>query len=76
MKCIKLVKEMSGKTEEESRWMSEGPQSPSGVLNVRCLSYNSNESTAVGSCANSSSQHNGSNGSKRRRLNRACEVEL
>ncbi|XP_023001871.1 cyclin-D4-2-like [Cucurbita maxima] len=77
VKCIKLVKEMSGKTEEEeSRSMSEGPQSPSGVLNVRCLSYKSNESTAVGSCANSSSHHNSSNGSKRRRLNRPCEVEL
>lgn len=79
MNCIELINDMlicgGGGSGKDSRLLISEPRSPSGVLDVTCLSYKSNE-TAVGSCANSS-HHNSSNSStKRRRLNRPCEVEL
>ncbi|XP_023546810.1 cyclin-D2-1-like isoform X2 [Cucurbita pepo subsp. pepo] len=72
LKCLKLIDDMfvcrggSGKGSRAS--MSSERRSPSGVLEVTCLSYTSND-TAVGSCANSDA-------TKRRRLNRPCEVNF
>ncbi|KAA0065111.1 hypothetical protein IC582_006381 [Cucumis melo] len=77
MKCLKLINDMlicGGGSMKDSRVSMSEPRSPSGVLDVTCLSYKSND-TAVGSCANSS-HHNSSEATKRRRLNRPCEVEL
>ncbi|KAL5558536.1 hypothetical protein UlMin_034747 [Ulmus minor] len=76
VRCIELIKELSlingGSVKESSGLVQFVPQSPIGVLDAACLSYNSNDTT-VGSCANSS-QSNTEN--KRRKLNRPCEVEL
>ncbi|XP_038886634.1 cyclin-D4-1-like [Benincasa hispida] len=78
LKCLKLINDMflicEGGTVKDSRVLITEPRSPSGVLDVTCLSYKSND-TAVGSCANSS-HHNSPEATKRRRLNRPCEVEL
>ncbi|CAL8106264.1 unnamed protein product [Prunus armeniaca] len=75
VKCVNLIHDMSlmsGAFKDASGSAQSVPQSPIGVLDVACFSYKSEEST-VGSCANSF--HNSSD-SKRRKLNRACEVEL
>lgn len=78
LKCLNLINDMfltcGGGMVKDSRVSTSEPRSPSGVLDVTCLSYKSND-TAVGSCANSS-HHTSSEATKRRRLNRPCEVEL
>ncbi|KAK9930323.1 hypothetical protein M0R45_027362 [Rubus argutus] len=77
LKCVNLVQEvglMSGAFKNNgSGSVQSVPQSPSGVLDVTCFSYKSDDHTTVGSCANSF--HNGSD-TKRRKLNRSYEVEL
>ncbi|XP_008219387.1 PREDICTED: cyclin-D2-1-like [Prunus mume] len=75
VKCVNLIHDMSlmsGAFKDASGSAQSVPQSPIGVLDAACFSYKSEESTVV-SCANSF--HNSSD-SKRRKLNRACEVEL
>ncbi|KAK9270203.1 hypothetical protein L1049_025779 [Liquidambar formosana] len=75
MKCIELIHDLSlisGSVKGASGSVPSVPQSPIGVLDAACLSYKSDDTT-VGSCANSS--HN-SPDTKRRRLNRPCELEL
>ncbi|BBG95831.1 Cyclin D2 [Prunus dulcis] len=75
VKCVNLIHDMSlmsGAFKDASGSAQSLPQSPIGVLDAACFSYKSEEST-VGSCANSF--HNSSD-SKRRKLNRACEVDL
>lgn len=54
------------------------PQSPIGVLDAAArLSYKTDDTTSIGSFANSSpSSVHTSPHSKRRKLNRPCEVEL
>ncbi|XP_022962587.1 cyclin-D2-1-like isoform X2 [Cucurbita moschata] len=72
LKCLKLIDDTfvcrGGSGKGSSASMSSERRSPSGVLEVTCLSYTSND-TAVGSCANSDA-------TKRRRLNRPCEVNF
>ncbi|KAE8701722.1 bHLH143 protein [Hibiscus syriacus] len=71
MKCVKLLHEVSlVKIGNGSL-----PQSPIGVLDAACFSYKTedSETTTVGSSANSSLT---SPSTKRRKLNRPCEVEL
>ncbi|KAA3476639.1 cyclin-D4-1-like [Gossypium australe] len=74
MKCIELLHEVSiVKLSNASL-----PLSPIGVLDAAaCLSYKTDDTTSIGSFANSSpsSVHTSPN-SKRRKLNRPCEVEL
>ncbi|KAK2992099.1 hypothetical protein RJ640_023482 [Escallonia rubra] len=75
LKCVKLIHELSLLSESVkglSASVPSVPQSPIGVLDAACLSYKTDDA-AVGSCVNSS--HN-SPDTKRRKLNRPCEVEL
>uniref|UniRef100_A0A5B6Z811 Uncharacterized protein n=1 Tax=Davidia involucrata TaxID=16924 RepID=A0A5B6Z811_DAVIN len=77
LKSVKLIHESSlisgcGSGKDPSASVPSVPQSPIGVLDAACLSYKTDDTT-VGSCANSS--HN-SPDTKRRKLNRPCEVEL
>ncbi|KAL2538537.1 Cyclin-D4-1 [Forsythia ovata] len=51
MKCLELIQDLT--TISGTSAASNVPQSPSGVLEVACLSYKSDETT-VGSCSNSS----------------------
>lgn len=77
MKCLELMKDLSlisGSANVASNLASSVPQSPVGVLDAACLSYKSDELT-VGSCANSSHTLS-SPSTKRRKLNRPCELEL
>ncbi|XP_022997220.1 cyclin-D2-1-like isoform X2 [Cucurbita maxima] len=72
LKCLKLIDDMfvcgGGLGKGSRASMSSERRSPSRVLEMTCLSYTSND-TAVVSCANS-------NATKRRRLNRPCEVNF
>nr|QYW07124.1 cyclin D2-1 [Dimocarpus longan] len=75
IKCMKTLHDLSligGSTKGASGSVPSLPQSPIGVLDAACLSYKSDDTT-VGSCTNSS--HNTPD-TKRRKLNRPCEVEL
>ncbi|MBA0597263.1 hypothetical protein Gorai_007075 [Gossypium raimondii] len=74
MKCVELLHEVSMVKLSNASL----PQSPIGVLDAAaCLSYKTDDTTSIGSFANSSpsSVHTSPN-SKRRKLNRPCEVEL
>ncbi|KAL5844425.1 hypothetical protein ACOSQ4_010383 [Xanthoceras sorbifolium] len=74
IKCIKMLHDLSlmgGSSKGASGSAPSVPQSPIGVLDAACLSYKSDDTT-VESCANSS--HNTPD-TKRRKLNRPCELE-
>ncbi|RXH92692.1 hypothetical protein DVH24_033588 [Malus domestica] len=75
-KCVNLIHDMtlmSGTPMKEASGSAQsGTQSPIGVLDAGCFSYKSEETT-VGSCVNS---FHSSSDSKRRKLNRPCEVCL
>ncbi|TQE06897.1 hypothetical protein C1H46_007535 [Malus baccata] len=75
-KCVNLIHDMtlmSGTPMKEASGVAQsGTQSPIGVLDAGCFSYKSEETT-VGSCVNS---FHSSSDSKRRKLNRPCEVGL
>ncbi|KAH7524309.1 cyclin-D4-2 [Ziziphus jujuba] len=73
LKCIQLIHDLSLINNGSSGSIQSVPKSPIGVLDAACLSYKSDDTT-VGSCANSSSHT--STVTKRRKLNRPCEVEL
>ncbi|TYI82682.1 hypothetical protein E1A91_D05G237400v1 [Gossypium mustelinum] len=81
MKCVEVINDMSlvgGSIKVGSNaTVPSVPQSPIGVLDAACFSYKSDDTT-VGSFANSSSQTHTSpsRSTKRRKLNRPCEVEL
>ncbi|XVE60572.1 hypothetical protein DITRI_Ditri05aG0139400 [Diplodiscus trichospermus] len=78
MKCVELVHDMSlvgVSLKEGNASVPSVPESPIGVLDAACLSYNKSDDTTVGSCANSS-HTNSSPNPKRRKLNRPCQVEL
>ncbi|KAH1065404.1 hypothetical protein J1N35_030391 [Gossypium stocksii] len=81
MKCVEVINDMSlvGRSIKvgSNATVPSVPQSPIGVLDAACFSYKS-EDTTVGSFANSSSQTHTSpsRSTKRRKLNRPCEVEL
>lgn len=74
IKCINMIHYLS-LINGSSGSIQSVPQSPIGVLDATCLSYKSDDTT-VGSCANSSSHSNfsGTDTTKRRKLNRPCEV--
>ncbi|XWS23961.1 hypothetical protein CRYUN_Cryun28dG0060500 [Craigia yunnanensis] len=77
-KCVELVHDLSlvgGSVKGGNTSIPSVPQSPIGVLDAACLSCKSDDTTTVGSCANSSHTHS-NRITKRRKLNRPCEVEL
>ncbi|MBA0566050.1 hypothetical protein Golob_010900, partial [Gossypium lobatum] len=80
MKCVEVINDMSlvgGSIKVgNNATVPSVPQSPIGVLDAACFSYKSDDTT-VGSFANSSSQTHTSpsRSTKRRKLNRPCEVE-
>ena len=77
MKCLEMVHDLSvvgGSAKGGNASVPSVPQSPIGVLDAACLSYKSDDTT-VGSCANSSHTLS-SPSTKRRKLNRPCELEL
>ncbi|XP_052188569.1 cyclin-D4-2-like [Diospyros lotus] len=75
LKCVELIRESSltaGSIKVASASsVPSVPQSPIGVLDAACLSYKTDDTT-VGSCTSSSHSPE----TKRRRLNRSCEVEI
>ncbi|GMI90996.1 hypothetical protein HRI_002768900 [Hibiscus trionum] len=73
MKCVGLMHGMSLVGESTVPFV---PQSPIGVLDAACLSYKSDDTMVVGSYANSSHTHTSPSSTKRRKLNRPCEMEL